>query len=189
MLARDGICDAMVKTFEAATGELANRLVAALETAESLGGDIRGAQSSAIITATMEPSGHPRDVICNLRVDDSDTPIADLRRLLTRRRIYAEIGRAIDLAIDGGGMEAVDAAMGAHSSAPDDDQVAAWAAVVLAGDGRKQQASELFERALGVRAAWLDFACNLAASRVLKESNAVEELVTALGAVQGEQGE
>ena len=46
---KDTVCTAMAQAFENAEGDLAERLMVALEGAESVGGDIRGKQSAAML--------------------------------------------------------------------------------------------------------------------------------------------
>ena len=73
----------MAQAFEDAKGPLAWRMMAALEAAERAGGDSRGKQSAAIYIA-RERGGYYRmnDRLLDLRVDDSDHPIQELKRIL-----------------------------------------------------------------------------------------------------------
>ncbi|MGH3080084.1 MAG: DUF1028 domain-containing protein [Gaiellaceae bacterium] len=71
---------AMAKAFEAATGPLAQRLLAALDAAEDAGGDWRGRQAAALLVVPAE--GKPWEVLVDLRVDDHPEPLEELRRLL-----------------------------------------------------------------------------------------------------------
>ncbi len=48
---------AMAKAFENTKGELADRMMAALEAAQAEGGDIRGMQSAAMVVVTGKPTG------------------------------------------------------------------------------------------------------------------------------------
>jgi uncharacterized Ntn-hydrolase superfamily protein len=167
MLARDGIWDEMVETFLAAEGDLAERLLLALECAEAGGGDVRGSQSSALLVVAGMSSGHPNDVVVNLRVDDGPRPIAELRRLLRCHRAFGELERAVGLALGGD----VDGACGAAAQAaeilPDDDQIAAWQAIVLGAAGRAEEARAQAERATAVRADWSLFFERFAAAGLL----------------------
>ena len=54
MMARDTVPAAMVAGFEAAEGDLAARLLAALDAAEGEGGDVRGRQSAALVVVPRE---------------------------------------------------------------------------------------------------------------------------------------
>jgi len=73
---------AMARAFRESRGELAGRLITALEAGQAAGGDKRGQQSAALIV--VRPSErHPefRERYVDLRVEDHKTPIAELRRL------------------------------------------------------------------------------------------------------------
>jgi uncharacterized Ntn-hydrolase superfamily protein len=48
-MTNDKVWPAMAKAFESAKGDLADRILAALDAGQAAGGDIRGRQSAAII--------------------------------------------------------------------------------------------------------------------------------------------
>jgi uncharacterized Ntn-hydrolase superfamily protein len=79
----ESVVEDMAKTFEAAHGELAERLVAALEAGRDAGGDARGTQSAALLVVRYGAgrAGYG-DRYIDLRVDDHVTPIKELRRIL-----------------------------------------------------------------------------------------------------------
>jgi len=83
ILAGPGVVDAMVEAFEATSGHLSFRLMAALEAGQAAGGDTRGMQSAAMLIV-KEDGGVwlNNDVVLRLQVDDSPDPIAELRRLV-----------------------------------------------------------------------------------------------------------
>jgi uncharacterized Ntn-hydrolase superfamily protein len=57
-------------------GDLADRMLAALDAAQGVGGDIRGKQSAALIVVSGKPTGRAwADRIFDLRVDDSLAPL------------------------------------------------------------------------------------------------------------------
>ena len=75
--------DALAETFEAGPGQsLARRLIDCLAGAQVAGGDKRGQQSAALLVV-QEGAGYAglTDVIVDLRVDDHERPIEELRRL------------------------------------------------------------------------------------------------------------
>ena len=83
LMANPTVWPAMKQAFESAKGDLAERMMQALEAAERAGGDIRGRQSAAMIVVKGKASGKPwNDVLVNLRVEDHDHPLVELRRLL-----------------------------------------------------------------------------------------------------------
>ena len=74
--------DALAETFEASSGSLGERLIEALAAAQAAGGDSRGQQSAALLVVERD-GGYAglSDVALDLRVDDHETPIEELRRL------------------------------------------------------------------------------------------------------------
>jgi uncharacterized Ntn-hydrolase superfamily protein len=59
MMRGDTVPDAMAASYSQARGDLANRLVSALEAAEREGGDVRGSQSAALLVVAGEPGESP----------------------------------------------------------------------------------------------------------------------------------
>ena len=74
--------DALVETYEATEGSLAERLLASLAAAQAAGGDSRGQQSASLLVVERD-GGYAAlsDILIDLRVDDHETPIEELRRL------------------------------------------------------------------------------------------------------------
>jgi uncharacterized Ntn-hydrolase superfamily protein len=75
--------DALAETFEATAGRpLADRLLDGLAAAQSAGGDRRGQQSASLLIVERD-AGYAKlsDVRVDLRVDDHEHPIDELRRL------------------------------------------------------------------------------------------------------------
>ena len=85
ILAGPDVVSAMVKAFESTTGHLSLRLLAALEAGQKAGGDKRGMQSAAMLIVKKDGGVWlHNDVVLRLQVDDSDEPIAELRRLVEK---------------------------------------------------------------------------------------------------------
>ena len=74
--------EALAETFAAGSGSLAHRLLGALVAAQDAGGDRRGQQSASLLVVERD-GGYARlsDVVLDLRVDDHERPIEELRRL------------------------------------------------------------------------------------------------------------
>lgn len=74
--------DAMADTFEQSSGPLAERLINCLAAAQAAGGDSRGQQSSALLVVEQD-GGYAQmsDVVVELRVEDHERPIDELRRI------------------------------------------------------------------------------------------------------------
>ena len=82
--------DALAETFEATVGKpLVERLLGCLDAAQAAGGDRRGMQSAAILVVGPE-QGYAglSDVFVDLRVDDHERPLEELRRIV---RIHNEL--------------------------------------------------------------------------------------------------
>lgn len=82
ILAGPAVVADMAKAFRETQGELAERMIAALEAAQRAGGDKRGQQSAAILIARpsrTNPEYNERYI--EIRVEDHKTPIRELRRL------------------------------------------------------------------------------------------------------------
>jgi uncharacterized Ntn-hydrolase superfamily protein len=75
--------DALAETFEAASGQpLVERLLDCLDAAQAAGGDRRGQQSAAILVVGPEQGfAGLSDVFVDLRVDDHERPLEELRRI------------------------------------------------------------------------------------------------------------
>jgi len=74
--------DALAESFEGSSGSLAERLLDALAAAQAAGGDKRGQQSAALLVVKRD-GGYAglSDFLVDLRVDDHEAPIDELRRL------------------------------------------------------------------------------------------------------------
>jgi uncharacterized Ntn-hydrolase superfamily protein len=89
ILVSEATVQALARTFEAATGGLWDRLVAALAAGQAAGGDSRGQQSAALLVV-REKGGYGgwNDRFIDLRVEDHPTPIAELARILELHKLY-----------------------------------------------------------------------------------------------------
>ncbi|HVB53100.1 MAG TPA: DUF1028 domain-containing protein [Candidatus Acidoferrales bacterium] len=91
ILAGPEVVDSLLSVFEASTGELVDRLMAALAAGDQAGGDRRGRQSAAILVVRRHAGyGGFDDRMVDLRVEDHPTPIPELSRLLDLWRLYFE---------------------------------------------------------------------------------------------------
>jgi uncharacterized Ntn-hydrolase superfamily protein len=79
----------MAASFEAAEGELGERLLAALKAGDDAGGDRRGRQGAALyIVREGGGYGGGIDKAVDLRVDDHEHPVNELLRLWDLHRLY-----------------------------------------------------------------------------------------------------
>jgi uncharacterized Ntn-hydrolase superfamily protein len=92
MVASPRVWEAMGEAFASTGGPLALRLLAALEAAESAGGDWRGRGGAGIVVVPGE--GGPWERVVDLRVEEGDDSLVELRRLVERALAYRATNRA-----------------------------------------------------------------------------------------------
>jgi uncharacterized Ntn-hydrolase superfamily protein len=165
IMARRTVPDAMVAAFATGGDELADRLLAALEAAEREGGDLRGAQSAAIVVVAPRESGSPmEDRPVDLRVEDHHAPVRELRRLLALRRAYARVETGDELAACGELEAALVEYAGAHAEHPGNAELAFWHGVALALNGREHEARGPLGQAFGENEGWRELLRRLPAA-------------------------
>jgi uncharacterized Ntn-hydrolase superfamily protein len=94
--------DAIAETFESSTGTLAERLLDCLDSAQAAGGDRRGQQSAALLVVEQD-GGYAKlsDTIVELRVEDHELPLTELRRLYRlHEALFGETPRDEWLTVD-----------------------------------------------------------------------------------------
>jgi uncharacterized Ntn-hydrolase superfamily protein len=145
MMGSRNVWPAMARAFGEATGDLAERMLAALEGAEEVGGDLRGRQSAAMRVVKAVASDQPwNDVLIDLRVEDHDQPVHELRRLVTLNRAYGHMNQGDALLGQNDAEGALAEYREAAGIAPGIAELAFWQAVTLADLGRLEQAGSLF---------------------------------------------
>jgi uncharacterized Ntn-hydrolase superfamily protein len=95
--------DALAETFESSAGApLAERLLDCLDAAQAAGGDSRGQQSAALFVVEKEAGyANLSDSVVDLRIDDHEHPLAELRRIYgLHQALYAITPREEWLALD-----------------------------------------------------------------------------------------
>ena len=98
ILAGAAVVEAMARAFEAMQGELADRLIAALEAGQAAGGDRRGQQAAGLLVVQPKGGyGGYNDRLIDLRVDDHPAPIHELKRILELHKLYFGKPRPEDL--------------------------------------------------------------------------------------------
>lgn len=146
---------AMAKAFRAAKGDLADRLLAALQAAQAEGGDIRGRQSAAILIVKGKASGQPwNDRLFDLRVEDSPEPLRELGRLIQLRRAYILMDQGDGFVTAGKWPEAKAAYAAAAKLAPGIWEMPFWQAVALASSGKREEALPIFKQVFAAEPFW-----------------------------------
>lgn len=149
ILAGEQVVKAMAQAFENTKGELAERLMAALEAGESAGGDARGKQSAALLVVRKGGGyGGFDDRYIDLRVDDHPEPVKELRRLLTMKLAWARLSEAARWRRKGDLQKAAEVLQEAIRRFPDQAVLHYDLACYLALLGRKEGALKELEIAL-----------------------------------------
>jgi uncharacterized Ntn-hydrolase superfamily protein len=180
MMLNDSVWPAMAAVFEASSGPLAERLVAALEGAQAAGGDVRGKQSAALLVVRAAPTGQSWEGrTVDLRVDDHPEPVTEIARLLRVHRAYEHMNRG-DLALERGDVTgALEAYRTAEAVCPDNLEMQYWHAVALANVGRTAEALPIFASVFSQDPNWRTLTKHLPAVGVLAVG--AEELGRILG--------
>ncbi|MDQ6690124.1 MAG: DUF1028 domain-containing protein [Gemmatimonadota bacterium] len=170
MLVSGGIWDGMYEAFAGAEGTLSERLISALEKGRSLGGDIRGHRSAALVVVRAEASERPwRDRIVDLRIDDHADPVAELRRLLSLQQLYASSNNAFEAALSGDMAGALCEFARLERTAPKDPDVALRHGILLALSGDAANARQRFEVCYHVAHRWQEVVRRLALAGFIPE--------------------
>jgi uncharacterized Ntn-hydrolase superfamily protein len=178
LMENDKVWPAMAKAFETTKGDLADRMLAALEAGEAAGGDIRGKQSAALLVVSGTPGGRPwSGRIFDLRVDDSPEPLKELRRLVVLQRAYNHMN-AGDLAVEKKDLPgALREYRAAAALAPDNTEMVFWHAVALVNMGKLDDAVPLFRKVFKAEPRWRELTRRLVPAGLL--SAAAADTITA----------
>jgi uncharacterized Ntn-hydrolase superfamily protein len=152
MMLRDTVPAAMVAAFEAVGGDLAERLLAAIDAAEGEGGDVRGRQSAALLV--VPPEGEPWQARFDLRVEDHQDPVPELRRLVGLARAYELAGQADELMASDRAGEAGPLYERAAAFAPDSHELLFWAGLAQAHAGDLERGMTAVRRAIEIHPGW-----------------------------------
>ncbi|HEV8657849.1 MAG TPA: DUF1028 domain-containing protein [Thermoanaerobaculia bacterium] len=190
LMANDKVWPAMAKAYTETRGDLADRLLAALDTAQSVGGDIRGKQSAALIVVKGRSSGKRwLDEVFNLRVDDHPTPLEELRRLVALQRAYNHMN-AGDLATEQndneGALREYSAAERIAATTPGIPQsryaeMIFWHAVALVNMKRVDESLPLFAKVFHLEPSWRELTPRLPRSKLLPDDAKLIERIVAAG--------
>ena len=174
------VCDAMSAAYLAADGDLAERLMIALEAAEGEGGDIRGKQSAAMLVVNSDRSLPPwSGRIIDLRVEDLAEPLVEMRRLLTMARAYNLMNEGDEFMMVGEIEQAVEAYGSAEALVPESHEMIFWHAATLAGAGHVDESLPLFEKAFAMWPQWRELVTRLPAAGLLPDDEELMQKILA----------
>lgn len=178
ILAGPGVVQAMGHAFETTKGELAERMLAALDAGQSQGGDARGMQAGGILV--VKPIDDPTqttDRFVDIRVDDSPNPFKELHRLLNITIAGHQSQLSGRLAREGKFADAVAAQKKAISLNPTDDQLVYGLAQRYAQAGDAANAVKSLKEAIARHAGWRDLASRNPGFDKIKDDPAFKTLV------------
>jgi uncharacterized Ntn-hydrolase superfamily protein len=163
LMSNETIWPAMARAYESAQGDLAERLLQALEAGQKAGGDIRGKQSAAILVVKAQSSGKPwKDWVYNLRVEDNEEPIKELRRLVRLQRAYTVNTQGDDFIAENKPVEAMKAYEQSMKLAPEVVELQFWSALTMYTNGREAEGLKLFREVFARERLWADLIPRLA---------------------------
>ncbi len=185
LMANDKVWPAMASAYESSKGDLAERMLAALEAGQRAGGDIRGKQSAAILIVKAKSTGKPwegADRVFDLRVEDNPAPIPELRRLVRYQRAYAHANRGDELVAEKKIDEALKEYAEAGRLAPEVAELPFWEAVTLASIGRETEAAPIFRAVFAKEPFWAELVPRLPAAQLLPNDKGLIERIVKLKA-------
>jgi len=178
LMLKNTVWDAMARAFESTPGDLAERMMAALEAGQAEGGDMRGMQSAAMIVVDGKPASGPGEGrLVDLRVDDSVEPLKELRRLLTITRAYQKMSDGYGLLDAGKIDEAWEVYLAAAQLDPNNVELKFWPAVNLASIGQTDRALTLFKEVFAREPLWRDVVLRLPRPDMLPDDAALIERI------------
>jgi len=189
LMLKDTVWDAMADAYEAASGDLAERMLAALQAAEAEGGDIRGAQSAALVVVSSKLTPTPWDGrVFDLRVDDHPEPLVELSRLLAISRAYAHAQTASLLLenkpLDGSKIAAVEREIQLAARTPEmehNPELLFWHAVDLVNAEKMDDALPLFKQVFDKDPCWLKLVPRLVpAEQLPNDLDIIEQILKAV---------
>ncbi len=179
LMRNNTVWGAMARAFETTPGDIAEKMMAALEAAENEGGDIRGMQSAAMVVVTGKPTGLPwRDRTVDIRVDDSPQPLVELRRLLNISRAYRHMDRG-DEYITAKEFDKANAEYArAAELAPGNAEILFWHAVTLVTAGEIERSLPIFKEVFAADSSWRTLVSRLVSSDLLpNDKKLIEKIV------------
>ncbi|MGE0460278.1 MAG: DUF1028 domain-containing protein [Vicinamibacterales bacterium] len=183
MMANAKVWPAMADAYRNTSGDLADRMLAALDAGQAAGGDARGKQSAALVVVKPKGTGRPwvgADKLFELRIEDHPQPLVELRRLLRLQRAYGHANRGDELMTEKKVDEALVEYAAASKLAPEIVELPFWHAVTLASIGREAEAAPIFKAVFAKEPLWLEMLERLPAAGLFPDDPALLARIKAL---------
>jgi uncharacterized Ntn-hydrolase superfamily protein len=146
------VWDAMSEAYLGASGTLAERLLDALDAGEAAGGDLRGRQSAAVLV--VGPEGEPWRRRVDLRVEDHEDPLGELRRIAHLDTSYRMLREADEVFAAGEEERSADLYVEAWERLPENHEMKFWAGLALVERGEDERARTLLREAIDDHGEW-----------------------------------
>jgi uncharacterized Ntn-hydrolase superfamily protein len=176
---------AMAEAYEKTSGDIAQRMVAALRAAQAEDGDIRGMQSAALKVVPGDINKPTWTIDYDLRVDEHANPVEELARLVRLRHAQIVEQRGYEAFEQGQHDQALAAWAEARAEAPELEELAFWQAITLADKPADVATAAAILRPVLAndlrRAQWIDLIQRLQQCRLLEREGAAQALIEALG--------
>jgi uncharacterized Ntn-hydrolase superfamily protein len=189
MMMGDTVIDAMKAAYEADSGDMADRLLGALQEAQREGGDIRGMQSAAlkIVSAVDKRPASFQLPSYDLRVDEHHDPVGELDRLVRLRKAQLINARGHKALEDGEIERAREEWAEARKTAPELEEIPFWQSIdVLEEIGDLEWAAEIFQSAFSSderHEEWIDLIHRLEECGIITRDGAAQDLEDAILAI------
>jgi uncharacterized Ntn-hydrolase superfamily protein len=178
MMASPAVWPLMAEAFQQSSGSFPRRLLASLEAGQAAGGDARGMMAAALLVVEAEPGDSWAGRLVDLRVDRSDAPLADLRRLLDASEAYGGFNRAVNALFSGDAVAALASADEGLSILPGEENLRFIRAGALAASGETSSAVAELRGLMAARPSWEIIIRSFAAKDLMTlPSSALKELL------------
>jgi len=181
LMRNDSIWGAMKESYIKNEGApLAERLVEALQAGEDAGGDVRGKQSAAILAVSGETQRNQWEGrIMDLRVEDSPSPISELRRLVRYKRGYDWVDKGDTYLASQDYPNALKAYRKGLDLVPEVDELRYWVGLSYLATDEKEKGKQLLREVFSKDAAWVQLTRDLLRTQVIPlDSSTLRELVS-----------
>jgi uncharacterized Ntn-hydrolase superfamily protein len=143
---------AMSEAYLGSGGTLTERLLDALDAAEEAGGDLRGRQSAAVLV--VGPEGEPWQRLVDLRVEDHEDPLGELRRIARLAGSYRLLREADEGFLAGDEAHSNDLYVEAWERVPENHELKFWAGLAMVERDEKDRGTALLREAIDEHGDW-----------------------------------
>src|SRR5262249_28490029 len=167
MMASPAVWPAIAEMYQSSPEPFPRRLLAALEAGQAAGRDARGLMAAAPVVVQAEPPAPGARRLAALRVDRSNDPLAELRRLLDASDGYDGFGRAVGALFSGDPAAALASADEGLSALPGEENLRFVRAGALAASGDNVSAVAELRALIAARPSWATIIRSFAAKGLL----------------------